>query len=158
MKKVDADLLYHVMQILTEIYQDNQEMLKQHYVCMQVLLSRTGTINDTEKAKIKERLHMFQELFDGSPLIQEIRKVSHDQGLEEGIQQGLEQGIQQGIQNLQTVIVEVVQDSYPVLAEFARQQASHINDPKKLNKLIVQLTKASDANAIRSILEGETRA
>jgi hypothetical protein len=148
MKKANANLMYQVMQELTEIYRDDKETLRQHYICMQVLLSRTRTITRAEKVKIKERLHMFQELFDGSPLIQEIRKVSHDQGREEGIQQG--------IQNLQVLLIEAVQAKYPDLAEFARQQASHFNKPENLNRILLQIMNAPDANTVHGILEGET--
>ena len=58
---------------------------------------------------------MFQELFDGSPLIRKIRKVSHDQGLKQGVHQGR----QESIQNMQVLIVKAIQDKYPALAEFA---------------------------------------
>ena len=152
MQNVDANLMYHIVQALTEIYRDDKETLHQQYTCIQVLLSRTGTITREEKVKIKERLHMFQELFDGSPLIQEIRKVSHDQGLEEGIRQER----QESIQNLQTLIVKAVQDKYPFLSEYARKQVIHFNSPEDLNSVILKIMHTSSPNTIRDILGAET--
>ena len=95
---------------------------------------------------------MFQELFDGSPLIQEIRKVSHDQGLEEGIRQER----QESIQNLQTLIVKAVQDKYPFLSEYARKQVIHFNSPEDLNSVILKIMHTSSPNTIRDILGAET--
>lgn len=147
MQNVDADLMYHVMQELTEIHRDDKETLHQQYTCIQVLLNRTRTITRAEKVKIKGRLHMFQELFDESPLIQEIRKTS----LEKGIQQER----LESIQHLQMLIVNAVQDRYPDLAAFAQQQVSHFSKPEKLDKIILQLMDKPDANAIRDILKVE---
>ena len=140
MKNVNANLLCQVMQELIEIHRDDKEALRWQYTCIQILLSRTSTITRAEKAKIEKRLHMFQELFEGSPLIQEIRKVSHDQGLEEG---------------LQCAIVNVIKNKYPDLVEFAQQKTSHFSNPEKLDWLISQVMSAPDANTIRGILEAE---
>src|SRR5579864_4021369 len=99
--------------ILIEIYRDEKTTLAEQLVWMRVLLDRTTIIKRVKKEQIKERLKMFEQLFDQSPFIQKIREQSLVKGRQEGLQEGLQKGRHDGIQALQDLLVSSVQARYP---------------------------------------------
>src|SRR5579864_5174934 len=74
MNGVDAELISQVMQELTELYREDQVSLAQQFTWMSILLERTGTVKEPEKNRIKERLNMFDQLWNESPRVQQIKK------------------------------------------------------------------------------------
>ncbi len=88
---------------------------------------------------------MFDQLFEESPMIQQMREQSRAEGIQEGIQEGL--------QALQHSLVTVVGAKYPDLAEFAQQQVGHFNKPAVLDLLIQKVVTAPNASTVRWLLE-----
>ncbi len=152
MQNVHANLVAQAMQELAELYRDNEVTLGQQLIWMELLLERTGTVADVEKGQIKERLNMFDELWEKSPTIQKMREQYRMQGVEQGIERGLEQGLQA----LQRSLVNVVRAKYPDLAELAQQQAPHFNKPDTLEMLIQQVVLAPNASTARKMLQSGT--
>jgi hypothetical protein len=144
MNNVHAELIAQAMQELAELYRDDEVTLGQQFIWMQLLLERTGTVPVLEKEQIKERLAMFDQLFEESPMIQKMREEYRVQGLQEGLLA------------LQRSLVNVVRAKYPDLAELAQQQAPHFNKPDTLELLIQQVMIAPNASAARGILEAGT--
>jgi predicted transposase YdaD len=164
MQNVHADLISQVMQELTELYRDDEVTLAEQFVWLQLLLERTGTIIPLEKVKIKERLSMFDQLWEESPMIQKMREQYRVQGLEQGLErgrlQGLQEGRQKGLQEgevlaLQRSLVNIVRAKYPDLAKFAQQQAVHFDKPNTLDLLIEQVAAAPDASTVCRLLVSE---
>ena len=161
MKNVDADLMEQAMRELVEIYRDERSTLAEQFVWMQVFLNRTTTIKSVKKEQIKERLSMFEQLFDESPVIQKIREQSLVKGLQEGRQKGLQEGRQKGLQEggllaLQDLLVDSVQERYPDLAGLARASAGHYDKLDALKKHLQQVMTAPNADAVRKLLEAGT--
>jgi hypothetical protein len=145
MQHVHADLVAQVMHELAELYRDDEVTLAEQFICLQLLLERTGTVPQGEKRKIKERLSMFDQLWEESPMIQKMREQYRVQGIQEGILEGL-----------QRFLVNTVQTDYPDLAEVVQQQASKFNKPDMLELLIKQVMSAPDSDAVRRLLEAGT--
>ena len=70
---MDADLIDQIMQELVELYRDDEVTLSQQFVLIQLPLERSSTLTRVEKEQIKGRLTMFEQLFEESPMIQEMR-------------------------------------------------------------------------------------
>ncbi len=105
---------------------------------------------------VYQRLNMFEQLFNESPTIQKIREQYRVQFLEQGIQQGRQEGIQEGLQALQDLLVDNVQGRYPELAVLARTSASRFDQLDALKVLIQQVMIASNADAVRRLLQAGT--
>ena len=156
MKNVHADLIDQVMQELVELYSDDEVTLSQQLTWLKLLLERTDTVTALEKEQIRERLTMFDQLFEESPMIQKMRQQYLEQGIQKGRMEGLQEGLQEGLRALQRSLVTVVRVRYPDLAELAQQQAKHIDNPGALELLIQQVVTAPDAGTARWLLESGT--
>jgi hypothetical protein len=146
MKNVHADLVFQVMQELEELYRDDEITLAQQFIWMKLLLERTDIVSDLEREQIKERLSMYDQLFEESPMIQKMREDYRMKGLQEGHLEGLQHSL-----------VNVVRARYPDLAEFAQQRVGRFDKPDALDLLIQKVVTAPDANTIRWLLESSTQ-
>jgi len=149
MKNVHERLIDQVVQELVELYREDEVALSQQIVWLKLLLERTDTVPPLEKEKIKERLSMFDQLFEESPMIQQLR--------EKYLEQGIQKKSREELQRLQRMLVNLVQTKYPDLSEFAQQQANHFNNPDILELLIQQVMAAPDANTARWLLTSSTK-
>ncbi len=95
---------------------------------------------------------MFEQLFNESPTIQNIR----EQYLVKGLQEGLQKGRQEGLQALQDLLVSSVQARYPELAALARISADRFDQLDALKLLIPQVISAPNADAVSRLLEAGT--
>ncbi len=138
MNNVRLELIEQVLQELTELYHDDEVTLAQQIVWLKLLLERTDTVTLTEKEQMKERLSMFDQLIEESPMIQKIREQSE-------------------MHTLQRTLVNVVRVRYPDLAGFAQQQVGHFNKPDALELLIQKVVTAPNASTAHWLLESDTR-
>ena len=150
MENAHADLMMQAMQELAELYCDDEVTLAQQFIWMQLLLERTGTIPLAEKEKIRRGFSMFEQLWEESPMIQQMREKYRIQGLQEGRQKGLQEGRLEG---LQLSLVNIVRAMYPHLADFAQQQVSQFNKPDTLEQLIQKVVTAPNADTVHLLLE-----
>jgi hypothetical protein len=154
MRGLHADMVTQVMNELSELYRDDEVTLAQQFTWMKLLLERTETIPTLEKGKIKERLAMFDKLWEESPTVQKMRAQYYEEGRNKGIVQGIAQGIAQGeVQSSRRTLVDIVQVRFPELTEVAQKQARLCNKPDVLAMLIRQIVTAPDVKTARWLLE-----
>jgi hypothetical protein len=158
MRGVHADLITQVLNELSELYRNDEVTLAQQYVWMQLLLERTDTIQPLEKDKIKERLAMFDKLWEESPTIQKMREQMREQFrsqyYEEGMNKGMAQGMAQGeVKALRRTLVDVVRIKFPDLTKFAQKQVKLFNKADVLEMLFQKMLTAPDATMARQLLE-----
>jgi hypothetical protein len=153
MQNVHANLIFQVMQEMAELYRHDQGTLSQQLIWMQLLLERTDTVPDLEKEKIEDMLNFFEELWETSPRVQRMREAMREQYHMQGLQEGRQEG---ELLALQRILVNTIRARYPDLAEFAQQQASHLNKPDALELLIQKVMTAPDASTTRWLLEADT--
>jgi len=129
------------MKELAEVYKNDNETLSDFFAYMVILLDRVKTITPLEKARMKEVLNMYNNLWDQSPIIQKMKAASKEEGKEEG-----------KIEELRNGIAEIVNSRFPHLAELARQRVAQIDDTKKLRSLLVQVSNTTDEASMRLLL------
>jgi predicted transposase YdaD len=101
-----------------------------------------------DKDWLLRRFKMFQDILRDTEIYQYIMQ----EGLAEGIQQGIQQGVQQELQDLRLTIIRMVQARFPKLASFAIEQTASIEDPLRLQDLIVDISAAQTADQVRQLL------
>jgi predicted transposase YdaD len=131
-------------------YKGDDTRLRRELLCFRTLLNRATTVPAKDRRQIKERLIMFNDLFEDDPFIQEKKAEGRAEGLAEGLAEGEAKGITQG---LQTAVVTVVKGRFPSLVPLAEQRVKHVNKPDVLNMLLLQVSKAEDENLTRWLLE-----
>jgi flagellar biosynthesis/type III secretory pathway protein FliH len=97
--------------------------------------------------------NLFQESPVYQQIIQEGLEKGLEQGLEKGLEKGLQQGLQQGLRQLRQVLVHQVQKRFPVLAPLAQEQAAQIKDIEVLSNLINTIIDAESMEGVRRSLE-----
>jgi hypothetical protein len=163
MNGVHAELISQVMQELTELYREDQVSLAQQFSWMSILLERTSTVTDLEKSRIEERLSMFDQLWNESPRVQQMKKQFREEAQKEAkkeaekerkrFQQEAEQKIEQErLKIRRSALVCFIHARFPDLADFAQQQVERFDQPATLDLLIRQVAAAPDANAVRFAL------
>jgi hypothetical protein len=148
MQGVHAELMTQVMQELTELYRDDEVTLAQQYAWMTLLLERTRTIEPLEKEEIKERLSMFDQLWEESPRVQkmkeQVRKEAETQ-TKAKIEAEAKAKAEIEAKTLQRALVTMIQARFPSLTQFAQQQVELFDKPGALDLLIQKIATAPDA-------------
>jgi hypothetical protein len=93
---------------------------------------------NVEKDKIKERLAMFDKLWEESPTVRKMRAQYHKEGEAKA---------------LQRTLVDVVQVRFPDMIDFAQKQVKLCNKPNTLELLFQKMLTAPDATMARQLLE-----
>ena len=130
-------MVKQVMEELAALYQADAVTLAEQFVWMSLLLERTDTILPQEKSEIERQLHMYDQLWEESPRIQQERARSRAEG---------------ELQAARTMFVNIVSARYPSLTELAKQQATQIDSPAALNILAQKVVTAPDEDAVRWLL------
>ena len=84
---------------------------------------------------------MYDNLWDRSPIIQQMRAASKAEGWEEGKAEGRVEG---QVEAFQRAIIDAVQARFPLLAELAQKKVGQMTDAEQLHRLLVQVLTASD--------------
>ena len=117
MQGFNAALLDQAMEEMMEFYKDDQGALGEQFLSMLVLLQRSGTIPKEEKPLMEKRLRMFDQIWEESPIIQEIRAGSEQKGR---------------MQTLQRTLINCVESKYPKLADLAQLRAARTRRSEEL--------------------------
>ncbi len=133
MQGTNAEIIAQAMAELAALYREDEVSLSQQFVWMELLLERTTTIPLAEKAKIQERIKVYDPLWDEHPKVKKILKESK-------------------VQTLQEAIVNLVRARFPNLAEQAQKRVEQIDSPDALNFLLVEIGSAADETVARHIL------
>jgi hypothetical protein len=133
MQGTNAEIIAQAMAELAALYREDEVGLSQQFVWIELLLEKTTTIPLAEKAKIQERIKMYDPLWDEHPKVKKILKESK-------------------VQTLQEAIVNLVRARFPNLAEQAQKRVEQIDSPDALNFLLVEIGSAADETVARHIL------
>jgi len=113
---------------------------------------RTGTMTQLEKVKTREALSMYDNLWDQSAIIQQMRAASEKKGEEKGKAEGKIEGT---IETFQKTILEIVQVRFPSLLDLAKQTVHAISGAEQLHQLQLQLLTAPDEEHAQALFSGE---
>jgi len=142
MSDIDPDLMERVIGELSELYPDDRKPFFEQMSWMSLLLERNTSIDDVVKQAIKERLPVFEQLWEESPTIQKMRAQYYEKGIEKG-----------KLEDRQQTVVEFVQVRFPVLTELAQRQAQLCQNAELLDTVTQQLYAAPDVSAAQRLLE-----
>jgi len=85
MSDIDADLMESVVAELSERYSDDRKTFSEQVSWMSLLLERNQSVDDVVKQEIKERVNMFEQLWEESPTVQKMRAQYYEKGKGEEI-------------------------------------------------------------------------
>ena len=142
MSDVDADLMERVVGELSELYPDDRKTFSEQVSWMKLLLERNKDLDEAVKREIKERVPMFEQLWEESPTVQKMRSQYYEKGIEKG-----------ELQTRQRTLVKFVQVRFPVLTELAQRQAQICQNAEVLDTVTEQLYAAPDVGAAQRLLE-----
>lgn len=137
MDGADAHLLNQAIDEMIEYYKDDAEQLGQELKWMGIVLRRADIVPLEDKHKIEERLNMYDNLIEQDPKMKKMRAESEAKG---------------ELRASQRMLVKVVNARFPALAELARQQVKHIDNPDTLDLLAQKIVTAPDENTARWLL------
>jgi len=137
MDGADAHLLNQAIDEMIEYYKDDAEQLGQELKWMGIVLRRADIVPLEDKHKIEERLNMYDNLIEQDPKMKKMRAESEAKG---------------ELRASQRMLVKVVNARFPALAELARQQVKHIDNPDTLDLLAQKIGTAPDENTARWLL------
>jgi len=96
-------------------------------------------------ARVEEHMQVYDSLLDGQPWFEEfVAKKAEERAAKKVVETE--------IQILDQIIVEVVEEQFPPLAEFAREKITSIRQPDVLRLLVKQIYKAPDEATARWLL------
>jgi hypothetical protein len=169
MQNASAELLSQAIQELAEYYRYDESKLARRLVWLGILLRRADTVSPIDKAKVEERLTMYERLWEEDPKIQKYladkvdeRVKQVEQAMKQGLEQGLEQGLAQGkaegktegeMLASQRLVVEYVQLRFPTIAELAQQKVRQIKKVDDLDRLFRLTISAPDETTARWVLD-----
>ncbi len=148
MEGANSQLIKTATDELSEVYRDDPATLGDFFAYMLILLERTGTMTPLEKVKTREALSMYDNLWDQSAIIQQMRAASKQEGREEGKIEG-------ETETLQKVIADTVEIRFPSLLDLAQQKVQTISDPEKLHQLYIQILTTSNEENVRALFGGK---
>ncbi len=89
MECADANILLQAIDELVQYYKNSQTKLQRRLLWFQTFLDRADTIlPDEEKAKVRQRLDIFDQLLEESPFVRKQRMLGEEQGLTKGRVEG----------------------------------------------------------------------
>ncbi len=138
MQGTNYQLIQQVLDELATLYKEDEVTLSQQLIWMQIFLSRTETILQSEKNKIQERLSMYDQLWEENPKIRKIRAESEEKGK---------------VEALQRAVVTVVNTRFPALSELAEERSKRITKPDALDMMVRLIAGALNENMARQILD-----
>lgn len=93
-----------------------------------------------------QKLDQFDSLLAQSRYVQKKMAEGEEKGKEKGKEEGR-------IKTLQDLACELIEESFPALAQLARQQIEGMTNPASLNMLVKSLAKAQDEPTVRTLLD-----
>jgi predicted transposase YdaD len=153
MKGIQADMIIRAIEELIALYRDDQEILNQQFVWMKLLMERSSTLRESDKVQIQRRLSMFDQLWEESKMVKQMREEYFEKGIEKGIEKGVEKGIEQGIEK-GTVksLLQFVEIRFPSLLAVAKQIIEQPRSGEQLRSLLYRLYRANTIEEARAVL------
>ncbi len=108
--------------------------------------------HSSELAWLIERFHRMYETID-TPIFREIRRMAHEEGIEEGIGKGIGLGIEKGIglgvekgrlETARSWLVHLVEVRFKQITPVVQQRVERVTDPEVLEDLMVRISAAQN--------------
>ncbi|HEY4032987.1 MAG TPA: hypothetical protein VGL94_03370 [Ktedonobacteraceae bacterium] len=151
MKDPTVDLLKQALQEMHE--HDDPAQFLDHAKWFNTMLSRTTTVSDEDKKRVKEHLRMqyqLHPLLAEDPTIQSVITEELAKGEAEIEARGETRGI---IKGLQEGIIDLINDHFPTqVVTRVQQTIAPSQDIEQLKKLLPQLARASDEEEVYALL------
>lgn len=116
-------------------------LLKDAVVSRELSVEIIGFSRREDKDWLKERFMMLRDIIKDTEIYQFI------------LQEGREEGREEGCEAFQRVILGVVQNRFPELAEVAAVRVKAVADLGGLQKLALDVASASSVDQVRTLLE-----
>jgi hypothetical protein len=140
MEGANSQLIKTATDELSEGYHHDPATLGDFFAYMLILPERTGTMTQLEKVKTRDALSMYDNLWDQSAIIQQMRATSEEKG---------------EIKALRNIVLDTVQVRFPSLLDIAQQAAHSISDAAKLRQLNIQILTAPNEEHARALFGGK---
>lgn len=122
---------------IKEHYGEDRKKLAEQLLWFDTFLQRSTVVDAEDKRRMEAQMEEFGSLLEESRFV----KKAKAEGLEKGM-----------ITALQKAVVEIVEERFPPLAEFAERQVAQIQEPQALHLLVKRVSTASDESAVRRAL------
>lgn len=164
MQGANADLITQVMEELASLYREDEVSLAQQFVWMELLLERTDTITSLEKVKIREKLKMYDPLWEEHPKVKKIKaeaeavKAEKEAEVEaakaeaQAAKAEAQAAKEAELTTLRKAIVNLVQVRFPNLTEQSQKKVEQLNSLDMLNYLLMEVAGAANETVARHIL------
>lgn len=162
MQGADAKLLNKAIDKMVEYYENDTTKLAEELRWLGIVTRRADFLPLEDKQTIERRLTMYDDLMERDPKMQKLFSERKAQGKAEGIVEGEARGKVEGIAEgkaegkaevLQMVVITIVKQRFPPLAEFAQQKIAHVKKPDALDALFKAIIEAPDERMVRALLE-----
>jgi hypothetical protein len=147
MKNARVPLLKQALREM-RLHYTNDKRFSDHLARFQTIMWRSTTMDEPEKREIQEELKMVYKIdrfIDGNPYIEER--------IERAVAQRVAQGVAQGrAEGMQRLMLDVIKDRFPALADQVQPQIEQIRDADALETLFQHLLTATTEKDARQIL------
>ena len=148
MKNATVPLLKQALREMRRYYV-NDKRFGDHLARFQTIMWRSTTMKEPEKQEIQEELKMVYKIdrfIDGNPYI--------ENRIERAAEQRAEQRVAQHVaQRMQRLVLDVIKNRFPALADQAQLQIELIQDADALETLFQHLLAATTEKEARQILQ-----
>lgn len=146
MKNADYEVLSQALDAIAVFYARQHRLLRIRLLWFDLFLTRTKTVTAEDRRRIMQKLDQFDSLLAQSRYVQKKMAEGEEKGKEKGKEEGR-------IKTLQDLACELIEESFPALAQLARQQIEGMTNPASLNMLVKSLAKAQDEPTVRTLLD-----
>ncbi len=149
-----------VEEVITEINGLQDLKMRNDLLTISMTLASLALDKQSDREWLRRRFLMYQDILHDTEIYQLIMQEGLEkgvqQGLEKGVQQGLEKGVQQAeqqeIQDLRQLLLDFVRARFVALLPFATTAVEHISNKDVLQRLILAVGTARDAQEAQEIL------
>jgi predicted transposase YdaD len=168
MKNTDGSLLLEALEELIVYYKDDEAKLVRRLLWFSTFLKHMEKDNKPrpDLEKVRNRLDLFDKLLEENDFVikqralgmeegrREGRREGEREGREEGEREGREKGEREGeIHGYQQILLDILQASYPALAEQLESRIMQTTDPVTLRKTIKLLVIGGDDKSAYHIID-----
>lgn len=160
MKGANVEMIVQAMEELSILYNGNETMLSQEFAWMQVLLERAEIIPAKEKARLGEKLKMYDPLWEEHPRVKKIKAEAKANAKAEvaaevaaRIAKAEAEAKAEAMKSqLKRAMVYLVRVRFPELTELAQQSAQQIENPDILGFLLEKIESAENEAEAKAML------
>ena len=104
--------------------------------------------NTADHAWLRKKFSMLEDVLKDSWALQEIMQ----KGLEQGLEQGLGEGLRQEVQRHRQILTTIVESRFPTLVQVTKERCQAIDNPERLQDLIIRAGVAQNEQDFRAYL------